>query len=74
MKKELILIAREAGKTFLKRPMTSIVAKEGHANYVTNIDCMVQEYLEKELRINGDRVQVVEIAVEHMTGKLVNES
>ena len=49
MKKELILIAREAGKTFLKRPMTSIVAKEGHANYVTNIDCMVQEYLEKSL-------------------------
>ena len=32
------------------------------------------EYLEKELRINGDRVQVVEITVEHMTGKLVNES
>ena len=49
MKKELILIAREAGKTFLKRPMTSIVAKEDHANYVTNIDCMVQEYLEKSL-------------------------
>ena len=32
------------------------------------------EYLEKELRINGDRVQVVEITVEHMTGKFVNES
>ena len=32
------------------------------------------EYLEKELRVNGDRVQVVEITVEHMTGKLVNES
>ena len=32
------------------------------------------EYLEKEFRINGNRVQVVEITVEHMTGKLVNES
>jgi myo-inositol-1(or 4)-monophosphatase len=29
--------------------MTSVVAKEGHANFVTNIDCMVQEYLEKAL-------------------------
>ena len=32
------------------------------------------EFLEKEIRINGDRVQVVEITVEHMTGKFVNES
>ncbi len=49
MKKDLILIAGEAGKMILQRPMTSITAKEGHANYVTNIDCMVQEYLEKSL-------------------------
>ena len=34
---------------FLRRELTSISSKEGHANYVTNIDCMVQEYLEKTL-------------------------
>ena len=34
---------------FLQRQLTSISSKEGHANYVTNIDCMVQEYLEKAL-------------------------
>jgi len=49
MKEELILIAKKAGEFFLGRQMTSIVAKEGHANFVTNIDCMVQEYLEKAL-------------------------
>ncbi len=32
------------------------------------------EYLAREIRDNGKRVQVVEIKVEHMTGKLVNES
>ena len=49
MKEELILIAKKAGRSFLKRQMTSVVAKEGHANFVTNIDCLVQEYLEKAL-------------------------
>ncbi len=49
MKEELIRIAEEAGAYFLRRQMTSVVAKEGHANFVTNIDCMVQEYLEKAL-------------------------
>ena len=34
---------------FLRRELTSISSKEGHANYVTNIDCMVEEYLEKAL-------------------------
>ena len=49
MKEKLVLIAKEAGSAFLRRQMTSVVAKEGHANFVTNIDCMVQEYLEKAL-------------------------
>ena len=49
MKDKLILIAKKAGRSFLRRQMTSVVAKEGHANFVTNIDCMVQEYLEKAL-------------------------
>ena len=49
MKEQLIVIAKKAGEYFLKRQMTSVAAKEGHANFVTNIDCMVQEYLEKAL-------------------------
>ena len=49
MKNELERIAREAGAHFRKRELSSISSKEGHANYVTNIDCLVQEFLEKEL-------------------------
>ena len=49
MEKRLKLIAQKAGEMFLQRQLTSISSKEGHANYVTNIDCMVQEYLEKAL-------------------------
>ena len=49
MKDRLVLIAKKAGRTFLKRQMISVSSKEGHANYVTNIDCMVQAYLEKAL-------------------------
>ena len=33
-----------------------------------------QEYLEKELRNALPRVQCLELEIEHMTGKLVNES
>ena len=33
-----------------------------------------QEYLEKELKNTLPRVQCLELEIEHMTGKLVNES
>ena len=49
MKDRLIRTAKQAGRFFLERRLTSIVSKEGHANYVTDIDCRVQEYLEKAL-------------------------
>ena len=42
-------IARRAGEEFLKRQLSSIASKEGHANYVTDIDCRVQAYLEEAL-------------------------
>ncbi len=50
MRDELERIAREAGDFFLKGGMTRVSSKEGHANYVTNIDCQVQDYLERALR------------------------
>lgn len=49
MQQRLKLIAQKAGRLFLRRQLTSVSSKEGHANYVTNIDCMVQEFLEKAL-------------------------
>ena len=49
MKDELIRIAREAGAFFRRDELTDVVSKEGHANYVTNIDCRVQAFLEEEL-------------------------
>ena len=49
MKDELGRIAVKAGEFFLERDLTSVVSKEGHANYVTNIDCRVQAYLEEAL-------------------------
>ncbi len=49
MKEQLIQIAREAGAFFQKKDLTRVVSKEGHANYVTNIDCAVQAYLEEKL-------------------------
>ena len=49
MKEELIRIAKDAGAFFLERQLTSVMSKEGHANYVTNIDCRVQAFLEEKL-------------------------
>lgn len=49
MQQRLKLVAQKAGRLFLRRQLTSVSSKEGHANYVTNIDCMVQEFLEKAL-------------------------
>ena len=39
----------KAGEFFLERRLTHVTSKEGHANYVTDIDCRVEEYLEKAL-------------------------
>ena len=49
MKNELIRIAQEAGAFFRRDELTDVVSKEGHANYVTNIDCKVQAFLEEKL-------------------------
>ena len=49
MLEKLKAIAMEAGEAFLRRELTSVASKEGHANYVTNIDCRVQAFLEQAL-------------------------
>ena len=49
MKNQLILIAQEAGAFFRKNELTEVSSKEGHANFVTNIDCKVQAFLEERL-------------------------
>ena len=46
----LIRIVQEAGDFFRKEELTQVTCKEGHANYVTNIDCEVQAFLEEKLR------------------------
>ena len=45
----LLKIARKAGEFFETSRMTDVTHKEGHGNYVTNIDCQVQAYLEEQL-------------------------
>jgi len=42
-------IIQRAGKDLLKREVSSVTNKEGHANFVTNVDCAVQKYLESAL-------------------------
>lgn len=49
MKDRLIQIAQEAGAFFRQDELTDVASKEGHANYVTNIDCKVQAFLEEKL-------------------------
>ena len=49
MKDRLIQIVQEAGAFFRQDELTDVVSKEGHANYVTNIDCKAQAYLEEKL-------------------------
>ncbi len=49
MRTELEQIAKKAGSYFSKKQLTSVEQKEGHANFVTNIDRRVQAYLEKAL-------------------------
>jgi len=42
-------IAREAGRIILSFGEFRVEEKEGHANFVTNVDCAVQEYLAEAL-------------------------
>ena len=42
-------IARTAGDMFSSRPLSAIDQKEGHANFVTNIDREVESYLQESL-------------------------
>ena len=49
MKEKLARIARQAGDAFQRGQLTDISRKEGHANFVTNIDSAVEEYLEDAL-------------------------
>ncbi len=49
MREELERIAEKAGDLFSERRLESITAKEGHANFVTNIDQEVEELLNREL-------------------------
>ena len=49
MQEQLMQIAREAGSFFSGRTLSEIDQKEGHANFVTNIDREVEEYLQKAL-------------------------
>lgn len=49
MREELMRIARKAGEFFSARSLSRIDQKEGHANFVTNIDREVEEYLQQAL-------------------------
>ena len=46
---QLVRIAKEAGAFFQKKNLTQVTEKEGHANFVTDIDCRAQAYLEENL-------------------------
>lgn len=58
MKEKLMQIARTAGNFFSARTLSRIDQKEGHANFVTNIDREVEEYLQQALLalVPGSRV------------------
>ena len=47
--KELKQIARTAGNMFSTHKMSAVDQKEGHANFVTNIDREVEDYLQSQL-------------------------
>jgi myo-inositol-1(or 4)-monophosphatase len=49
MREKLMQIARTAGNFFSARALSEIDQKEGHANFVTNIDREVEEYLQQAL-------------------------
>lgn len=46
---EIENIVREAGNKILNSGKVMVTSKEGHANYVTNIDFEVEDFLKKEL-------------------------
>lgn len=45
----VIQSVRSAGEMILQRPSFTVTEKEGHANFVTNIDCAVEAFLIHEL-------------------------
>lgn len=45
MRQAIEAIARQAGQIILSRAVSRIEQKEGHANFVTSVDCAVQDYL-----------------------------
>ncbi len=49
MREKLVQIAKHAGDLFSSRTLSRIDQKEGHANFVTNIDREVEEYLQQAL-------------------------
>ncbi len=49
MREKLMKIAMTAGDYFSSRSLARIEQKEGHANFVTNIDREVEEYLQQAL-------------------------
>ena len=49
MREKLMQIARTAGDFFSARSLSQIDQKEGHANFVTNVDREVEEYLQQAL-------------------------
>lgn len=49
MREKLMQIARTAGEIFSARSISRIDQKEGHANFVTNIDREVEGYLQQAL-------------------------
>ncbi len=49
MREKLMQVAKTAGKLFSARSLSRIDQKEGHANFVTNIDKEVEEYLQQAL-------------------------
>lgn len=58
MREKLMQIARTAGEFFSSRSLSRIDQKEGHANFVTNIDREVEEYLQQALLslVPGSRI------------------
>ena len=49
MRTQLENLIRKAGKILLEKQASQVITKEGHANYVTDIDLFLQEYLIGEL-------------------------
>lgn len=46
---EVVKIVRRTGPKIVQSQRLSIIEKKGHANYVTNVDIEIQEYLKEQL-------------------------